>query len=144
MKIHPPAVILTLFLVGTLGAQLMPHYASKLSPRSPRRAYRMVLISGTGADVKEQRDRFMAVRDDVVERDLVVMSISADEDHHVPVDHAYADSLSFDLDTFQVLLIGKDGQVKERRTEPIQPQEFFDCIDVMPMRISEMQHRTRN
>ena len=144
MKIHPPAVILTLFLVGTLGAQLMPNYASKLSPRSPRRAYRMVLISGTGADVKEQRDRFMAVRDDVVERDLVVMSIIADEDHHVPVDHAYADSLSFDLDTFQVLLIGKDGQVKERRTEPIQPQEFFDCIDVMPMRISEMQHRTRN
>jgi hypothetical protein len=35
---------------------------------------------------------------------------------------------------FQVLLIGKDGGVKLRRREIVNPQEIFRLVDSMPMR----------
>lgn len=41
-------------------------------------------------------------------------------------------------DKFQVVLIGKDGSVKLRRTEPVPAKELFDTIDVMPMRQQEL------
>ena len=41
----------------------------------------------------------------------------------------------------QVLLVGKDGGVKERRHEKVQPADFFDCIDAMPMRKAELRNK---
>jgi hypothetical protein len=40
--------------------------------------------------------------------------------------------------TFQVVLVGKDGRVKERRNEVFPTAELFDIIDAMPMRMREM------
>ncbi len=39
---------------------------------------------------------------------------------------------------FEVMLIGKDGGVKKRKTTLLTPEELFDIIDAMPMRQSEM------
>ena len=41
----------------------------------------------------------------------------------------------------QVLLIGKDGGVKLRSTEPVSTDELFALIDSMPMRRREMEER---
>ena len=40
--------------------------------------------------------------------------------------------------TFSVLLIGKDGKVKMRKTDIISTREIFQMIDSMPMRQQEM------
>ena len=39
------------------------------------------------------------------------------------------------------LLVGKDGGIKERRTEKFEIEELFAIIDAMPMRIREMHER---
>ncbi|GAB3235520.1 hypothetical protein GCM10027346_25320 [Hymenobacter seoulensis] len=39
---------------------------------------------------------------------------------------------------FMVLLIGKDGGVKRRETQPLAPAQVFATIDAMPMRQQEM------
>jgi len=40
--------------------------------------------------------------------------------------------------SFQVLLIGKDGGVKLRSSEPVSMKDLFGLIDSMPMRQQEM------
>jgi hypothetical protein len=40
---------------------------------------------------------------------------------------------------FAVLLIGKDGGLKNRFDAPVTVDEIFGLIDVMPMRMREMQ-----
>ena len=42
-----------------------------------------------------------------------------------------------------MILIGKDGGEKQRWSEPVEPQEFFQIIDAMPMRQDEMKHSPR-
>jgi hypothetical protein len=42
---------------------------------------------------------------------------------------------------FQVLLIGKDGGVKLRSSEPVSVKDIFGLIDSMPMRQQEMESR---
>ena len=39
---------------------------------------------------------------------------------------------------FTVLLVGKDGTVKHRSREPVEPGELYALIDAMPMRRREM------
>ncbi|MEM7519319.1 MAG: DUF4174 domain-containing protein [Planctomycetota bacterium] len=39
------------------------------------------------------------------------------------------------------MLVGKDGGIKRRWSEPLEPQEVFELIDVMPMRRSEVRRR---
>lgn len=108
--------------------------------------HRMVVISGDEETVRLQRDRFLELDGEVLDRDLIVLTIV-----HPPQDSRQEDSLPdhsqikkhFNIDStdFQILLVGKDGGVKERRFEPIQPGEFFDCIDAMPMRLDELRIR---
>jgi len=40
-----------------------------------------------------------------------------------------------------IILIGKDGGVKLRKTYIVEANEVFDLIDLMPMRRSEMKNR---
>jgi len=45
--------------------------------------------------------------------------------------------------TFQVLLIGKDGGVKLRSSEPVSMKDLFGLIDSMPMRQQEMESKKK-
>jgi hypothetical protein len=46
-----------------------------------------------------------------------------------------------DAKTFSVVLIGKDGGEKLRRTTPLPPAELFALVDAMPMRRAELRDR---
>lgn len=67
------------------------------------------------------------------ERDVVVQDITPEsarrERSELGVDSQAA---------FEVLLIGKDGQVKLRRAKPVAVSELTALIDTMPMRQREM------
>jgi hypothetical protein len=45
--------------------------------------------------------------------------------------------------TFQVVLIGKDGGVKLRSSEPVSMKDLFGLIDSMPMRQQEMESKKK-
>ena len=44
-----------------------------------------------------------------------------------------------DDDAFSVILVGLDGQPKEIWREVVDPDEIFDSIDAMPIRVRELQ-----
>ena len=47
----------------------------------------------------------------------------------------------FGAKSFSVVLIGKDGGEKLRRTTPLSPDELFAIVDAMPMRRAGMRER---
>ena len=53
----------------------------------------------------------------------------------------FAVQIQFGTKSFSVVLIGKDGGEKLRRTTPLSPEELFAIVDAMPMRRAEMRER---
>lgn len=51
--------------------------------------------------------------------------------------------LGSDHDGVSAVLVGKDGGVKARWSEPVDPSAVFDLVDAMPMRLREMKESTR-
>jgi hypothetical protein len=75
---------------------------------------------------------------DYAERDLVSIEVIGDtvrgaSDSASELRRRYGISSG----DFRVLLIGKDGGVKMKSKEPIEPQTLFGTIDAMPMRKDE-------
>lgn len=99
----------------------------------------LLLCAPTATDEKLTRQKqllesvrpALAARDLVV-RDVIVRELSAADQQYVRQKLAGAGT------SFTLLLIGKDGGVKRRETEPIIPKSLFATIDVMPMRQQEM------
>lgn len=77
----------------------------------------------------EQLAEFEARADDLIERDVVVI-VDTDPDS------ALRDR--FHPRDFQLLLIGKDGEIKYRKPDPVPMRELGRVIDRMPMRQDEM------
>ena len=105
-----------------------------------RNRMRVILIAGPKEMVYAQRQLFLSHDQDVVDRDLVVLAVgcqSTPTTESRPAD-TLAEKYGLDGKEFKILLIGKDGGVKESRTSPVEPKEFFDCIDAMPLRIREV------
>ena len=105
-----------------------------------RHRLRVILIAGPKDTVYQQRQLFLSHDQDVVDRDLVVLAVGCQGGRRKDVDPVDTLAAKYGLagKEFQILLIGKDGEVKERRTSPVEPREFFDCIDAMPLRIREV------
>lgn len=108
--------------------------------------HRMVVISGEKSLVERQRERFFALNNDVLDRDLLVLTIiqpplEDTSNGSAPNPHEIQKHFGIDPNRFEVILVGKDGRVKNRRTELIEPSEFFDRIDRMPMRQHELRSR---
>ncbi len=113
-----------------------------------RWSHRVVLLFAA----HDQIDAYVSMRqslaeesDAIEERDLVVYHLLLEERGDVdgrPITSVAAQELaeSFEVDDldFHVLLIGKDGEVKMRSDEAVEPSDIFDSIDSMPMRQREM------
>lgn len=86
------------------------------SPRDPR--------------VVEQLGEFELGRRDLEDRDVVVI---VDTEQDSPLRDR------FHPRDFQFLLIGKDGEVKYRKPDPVPVRELARVIDRTPMRLDELQ-----
>lgn len=72
-----------------------------------------------------------AVEAEVADRDLLILPIdSADLRRHLEVEPGVS----------TILLVGKDGGIKERWTNAPSPDAVFALIDAMPMRQREMRN----
>lgn len=90
---------------------------------------RIVLIFGDDQQaISKQKETFDAKKNGFEERDLKVF-----------INPETKEMQKLRNETgFEVILIGKDGGVKKRKTELMTTEELFGIIDSMPMRQSEM------
>ena len=109
---------------------------------------RLLLVFSPGGDdpeLKQQELELSTHRAGVVERDLVVFRVVADDpvtrdgmrDGWVAND-AMRRTFDAPAESFAAVLIGKDGHIKLRRTQAVTMTELFSLIDSMPMRRDEM------
>ena len=111
--------------------RLIVIFADQDSKEKLERQHHMLLTSRRGL-----RDRHLVIIE--VDRDLVTFdglirqSVGGDE---------LRDVLNVSRSGFSVVLIGKDGGVKMRSTEPTTSESLFALIDAMPMRQREMKEQ---
>lgn len=93
----------------------------------------VIIFADSEKDPRFQRQvaNLAARSDDMTERDVVILM---DTDP----DAGSALRKKFRPRDFQILLIGKDGQIKLRRPHPITAEDLNRQIDRMPMRRREM------
>ncbi|RYG45300.1 DUF4174 domain-containing protein [bacterium] len=96
--------------------------------------HRLLVVSGEAGDakVKQVHREAKEAEEEFRSRDLLLIDIGQDASTRARLQLP---------EGFSVALIGKDGGVKLRRTEPIDSKELFGIIDAMPMRQEEMASR---
>ncbi|MDG2032205.1 MAG: DUF4174 domain-containing protein [Phycisphaerales bacterium] len=107
--------------------------------------HRLLVISGNDESAAQQCRAFRTEESGMLERDLIVVDASRDPGvvvvgarADIPPAAVFRDRFRMPADGFQVVLVGKDGGVKERRDERFETEEVFRIIDAMPMRMQEM------
>ena len=111
---------------------------------------RLILIFNSeidGPSIVRQMELFQNQEPELQDRDLFIYQISPTgvKNPDGQTDHKTAkwfyDRYGISKNTFQVLLIGKDGGEKLRADNPIAPEKIFALIDTMPMRRAEMRRK---
>ena len=97
---------------------------------------------------KDLQSQIMAQKAEVDDRDLIVFELPAKGPARMgakPLDQQQADSLRnhFGIpgDTFNLILVGKDGGIKLKRSDQVDLTDVFGLIDSMPMRQREMRQK---
>jgi hypothetical protein len=92
----------------------------------------VVILDGKPGEGLEKRQRALLVPEaELRERDVVVLPGSASERR------ALGKALGVPEGRFETVLVGKDGDVKGRWTEPVPWETLRKLIDAMPMRRRE-------
>jgi hypothetical protein len=112
---------------------------------------RVILVFGSSSAEKSAQTQFTklsAEPSDLADRNLVIYQIY-DQEGQTPEGKSltakelkvFRQKFNIEVGTFAVLLIGKDGGVKMKKTDLVEPQLIFDLIDSMPMRQAEMRRK---
>jgi len=106
--------------------------------------------SESEASFRSQKQGLDSNAEGVLERDLMVLEIMEQGQSRVGKQmlseksvHDIRKRLGVQTGTFQVFLIGKDGGVKLRSSEPVSMKDLFGLIDSMPMRRQEMDSKKK-
>ncbi|WP_426257461.1 DUF4174 domain-containing protein [Sphingomonas sp. DC1600-2] len=103
-----------------------------------RHHHRLLVIAApaeTDRQAQQQIAALAASQEPLAARDVVIVTVMADRVAGVRDSAAALRQLwSLPRDRFTVLLIGKDGHVALRQTDPITPATLIAAIDAMPMR----------
>jgi uncharacterized protein DUF4174 len=91
----------------------------------------IVFSQSDAAAFREQESLFEGLGAQLEDRDMKLFLVTQP-------DHPWRGRYGIVDDSFEVILVGKDGGVKIRATEPLDPQRVFEVIDQMPMRRREM------
>lgn len=117
-----------LFIIITMSASINAS-AQNLSDYQWKN--RILLVFGNEKNeelIEKQRAIFNAQESELKKRDLIVF-VNPKSRGMVKLSNGA---------NFEVILIGKDGSVKKRKTELMSTDGLFAIIDAMPMRQSEM------
>lgn len=106
---------------------------------------RVIIVFGSFAEPMLDRQITLLTRqkDELEDRDLVVIRVSGDEALPVQGNTSGLNAAAIRKDAnvgderFQIVLVGKDGGIKLRSDRIVESVEIFDLIDTMPMRRAE-------
>jgi len=146
-----PSISILLFLIAVLSMAKAGERSSVLdldidSLRWKNRV--LVILSPTESDLsfQLQKQELASSSEGVLERDLMILEILEHGESRVGNQilsgksvQAILKRLGVQRGSFQILLIGKDGGVKLRSSEPVSVKDIFGLIDSMPMRRQEME-----
>ncbi|MCI1189109.1 DUF4174 domain-containing protein [Hymenobacter sp. DH14] len=134
-------LLLALLLIST--AQIPKPKPLAQTLRESRDRKRVLLIAAPNAeqaDFKTQKALLAAHPQELADRDFLVLELLYDQIS--ATDRQYLmQRTGLKLPTFSVVLIGKDGGVKEKSQRPIPPADLFGTVDKMPMRRAEMRRK---
>jgi hypothetical protein len=150
-----PSISILLFLIAVLSMAKAGERSSVLdldldSLRWKNRV--LVILSPTESDLsfQLQKQELASSSEGVLERDLMILEILEHGESRVGNQILSGKSvqdirkrLGVHTGPFQVLLIGKDGGVKLRSSEPVSMKDLFGLIDSMPMRRQEMESKKK-
>jgi hypothetical protein len=150
-----PSISILLFLIAVLSMAKAGERSSVLdldldSLRWKNRV--LVILSPTESDLsfQLQKQELASSSEGVLERDLMILEILEHGESRVGNQILSGKSvqdirkrLGVHTGPFQVLLIGKDGGVKLRSSEPVSTKDLFGLIDSMPMRRQEMESKKK-
>ena len=129
------------------GDDSTPALASGAWFDSVRWEHRLLIFSGEDEHATRQRALALDSQAGYLERNLLVIHLGEDsatvvvgETSAIPESELFRKRFAMPDDAFEVVLVGKDGGAKERRTTVFETQELFGIIDAMPMRMREMRH----
>ena len=112
---------------------------------SVRWEHRLLIFSGEDENATRQKALALDSRTGHLERNLLVIHLEDDtatvivgETTALPESELFRKRFAMPDDAFEVVLVGKDGGVKERRKAVFETEELFGIIDAMPMRMREM------
>ncbi len=113
--------VIAMGLVATTAATQSPHRLVVVvgRPNDPRATQQHVALEHDAAALRE--------------RDVVVQDITPEAARHERPELGVSSEAAF-----EVLLVGKDGEVKLRREKLVAASEIITLIDTMPMRQNEM------
>lgn len=142
--------ISALFAAPLLLALFLPATAQKPQPkpleqtlRESRDRKRVLLIAAPTAeqaDFKKQKDLLAAHGEELANRDFLVLEVLYNQ--LSAADRQFLmQKTNIQPPAFCVVLIGKDGGVKEKSQHPISPTALFGTVDKMPMRRAEMRRK---
>ncbi|MGD9412785.1 MAG: DUF4174 domain-containing protein [Desulfobacterales bacterium] len=99
---------------------------------------------------KGLQSQIAAQKAEVEERDLIVFEVPAQGPARMntnPLDQQEADSIrnhfAVPSNAFSLILVGKDGGIKLKRSDQVDLSEVFGLIDSMPMRQREMRQKSQ-
>jgi NADH dehydrogenase [ubiquinone] 1 alpha subcomplex assembly factor 1 len=126
-------------------------YAASSSLDDLRWDRRVLALSARSADDPALKQQLAAIEEAGAgfgERDLLLVTLTddgsaraGDEPLASETVHALRERLGIGTDSFELRLVGKDGEVKLGDSEVVSMSELFGLIDGMPMRQREMQDR---
>lgn len=133
-------VLLGALSCASAGAQPSPVASLASTIKASKWQHRVLLVCAPTPEHPElsrQRELLAGVQPALRERDLLVREVvpaqlPAPDQRYLRQQLGVADA------GFTVLLLGKDGGVKQRATRPLTPEQLFSVIDAMPMRRQEM------
>jgi len=145
-----PLLLLINFPISEAGEKVS---VADLDPDSLRWKNRVLVLfspSESHTSFRLQKQGLASSAEGVLERDLMVLEIIEQGQSRAGNQllseksvEAIRKRLGVQAGTFQVFLIGKDGGVKLRSSEPVSMKDLFGLIDSMPMRQQEMERKKK-
>jgi len=113
-----------------------------------RWVHRLLVYTEDGAEAARQRDLLAGADEDLIDRDLLVIQLDSSESLELvsggadlPDPELFRERYGLPEGSFEVVLVGLDGGVKERRQSAMSGEELWGLIDAMPMRRDELRQR---
>lgn len=130
-------MLMLLVTIGLFATAVVSQTPDLNALRWNKRALLLFAPSANNGQIIQQKQMLDSHSAGLEERDLKVFEITGSSQ----ADEQLRGRFHVKTDSFTVVLIGKDGSQKLKRSQPTNAEDIFKLIDSMPMRKEEMRQK---